>query len=70
MDCRYRRRTQKELDRIRRSLGKVECLPTGEEQMLESGKVYIFGGPITSLLRNEEEMGANLIKEARDRTVD
>lgn len=80
MDCRYRRRTQKELDRIRRSLGKVECLPTGEEQMLGPGKVYIFGGPITgtSLLCNEEleEMGATLdeaerlIKEARDRTVD
>ena len=84
----YRRRTKKELDRIRRSLGKVECvktiLPTGEEQILGPGKVYIFGGPKTgtvtgiSLLRNEEleEMGATLdeaerlIKEARDRTID
>lgn len=75
----YRRKTQKELDRIRRSLGKVGCvktiLPTGEEQML-GPKVGTITG--TSLLCNEEleEMGANLdeaerlIKEARDRTVD
>lgn len=78
----YRRKTQKELDRIRRSLGKVECvktiLPTGEEQMLGPGKVYIFGGPKVGTIGYEEleEMGANLdeaerlIKEARDRTVD
>lgn len=81
----YRRRTQRELDRIRRSLGKVECvktvLPTGEVETLGPGKVYIFGGPkvgtVTGTVGYEqlEEMGANLdeaerlIKEARDRTV-
>ena len=45
----YRRRTQKELNRIRRSLGKVECvkttLSTGEIETLGPGKVYIFGEP-------------------------
>lgn len=82
----YRRRTQKELDRIRRSLGKVECvktvLSTGEVETLGPGKVYIFGGPkvgtVTGTVGYEqlEEMGANLdeaerlIKEARDRTID
>ena len=81
----YRRRTQKELDRIRRSLGKVECvktvLSTGEIETLGPGKVYIFGGPkvgtVTGTVGYEqlEEMGVNLdeaerlIKEARDRTV-
>lgn len=81
----YRRRTKKELDRIKRSLGKVECvktiLPTGEEQMLGSGKVYIFDGPkigtITGTVGYEqlEEMGANLdeaeklIKEAREKKI-
>lgn len=71
----YRRRTQKELDRIRRSLGKVECVKT----ILPTGEVETLGpGTGTSLLCNEEleEMGANLdeaerlIKEARDRTID
>ena len=81
----YRRRTQKELDRIRRSLGKVEyaktTLPTGEMDVLGPGKVYIFGGPKTGIVTGTvgyeqlEEMGANLdeaerlLKEARDRTV-
>ena len=41
----YRRRTKKELDRIRRSLGKVTCvkhtLPTGEVETL---------GPLIDLL--------------------
>jgi hypothetical protein len=77
----YRRRTKKELDRIRRSLGKVECakhtLPTGEVETLGPGKVLIFDkqkvGTVTSLHSNEEEMGGNLdeaeriIKEARER---
>ena len=73
----YRRRTKKELDRIRRSLGKVEyvkhTLPTGEVETLGPGKVYIFGGPKTgvvtgtSLLCNEEleEMGATLDEAER-----
>ena len=74
----YRRRTQKELDRIRRSLGKVTCtLPTGEVETLGPDKVYIFGGPKTGTVGYEEleEIGATLneaerlIKEARDRTV-
>lgn len=80
----YRRRTQKELNRIRRSLGKVNCakvtMSTGDEQVPRSSKVYIFGGPKvgtvtgTSLLRNEkeEEMdeAERLIKEARDKKTD
>lgn len=82
----YRRRTQRELNRIRRSLGKVECvkttLPTGEVETLGPGKVYIFGGPkvgtVTGTVEYEqlEEMGATLdaaerlIKEAHDRAVD
>ena len=70
----YRRRMQKELDRIRRSLGKVECVKT----ILPTGEVETPGpGTGTSLLCNEEleEMGATLdeaerlIKEARDRTI-
>lgn len=57
----YRRRTQKELNRIRRSVGKAECV----ESTAPTGTV-----------RYEEEMGATLneaerlIKEARDKTVD
>lgn len=78
----YRRRTQRELNRIRRSLGKVEILPTGEVETLGPGKVYIFGGPkvgtVTGTVGYEqlEEMGATLneaerlIKEACDRTID
>lgn len=84
MDYRYRRR-KKELDRIRRSLGKVECvktvLPTGEVETLGPGEVYIFGGPkvgiITGTVGYEqlEEMGANLdaaeklIKEAKEKKI-
>ena len=68
----YRRRTQRELNRIRRSLGKVECVKT----ILPTGEVETLGTVTgTSLLCNEEleEMGANLdeaerlIKEARKR---
>lgn len=82
----YRRRTQRELNRIRRSLGKVEyaktTLPTGEIDILGPGKVYIFGGPkvgtVTGTVGYEqlEEMGATLdeaerlIKEASDKKID
>lgn len=68
----YRRRTQRELNRIRRSLGKVECVKT----ILPTGEVETLGpGAGTSLLCNEEleEMGATLdeaerlLKEARKR---
>lgn len=76
----YRRRTQKELDRIRASFCKV---PIGE---LESDKVYVFSEPKvgtvtgtvgSSLLCNEElkEMDANLdeaeklIKEAKEKKI-
>ena len=42
----YRRRTKKELDRIRRSLGKVNCvkhtLPTGEVETLGPGEIFVF----------------------------
>ena len=65
----YRRRTQRELNRIRRSLGKVECVKT----ILPTGEVETLGpGTGTSLLCNEE-MGATLdeaerlIKEAHKR---
>lgn len=76
----YRRRTQRELNRIRRSLGKVTCaehtLPTGEVEVLGPGKVYFFGGPKTGTITgvvSEEEMvdeAERLIKEAHNRTVD
>ena len=82
----YRRRTQRELNRIRRSLGKVTCaeytLPTGEVETLGPGKVYVFGGPkvgtVTGTVGYEqlEEMGVTLneaerlIKEAHDRAID
>lgn len=81
----YRRKTQKELDRIRRSLGKVEyvktTLPTGEVETLGPGKVYIFGGPKTGTVTGTvgyeqlEEMGATLneaerlIKEAKEKKI-
>ena len=76
----YRRRTQKELDRIRRSLGKVTCvkhtLSTGEVEMLGPGETFVFDkekvGKVTGIV-NEEEMvseAERLIKEARDRTID
>lgn len=70
----YRRKTQKELNRIRRSLGKVECAET----TVSTGKVYVFGGPkvgtVTGTVGYEqlEEMGATLneadklIKDARE----
>ena len=75
----YRRRTKKELYRIRRSLGKVECvktiLPTGEVEMLGPGEIFVFDkekvGKVTGIV-NEEEMvseAERLIKEARDRTI-
>lgn len=69
----YRRRTQKELDRIRRSLGKVTCvkhtLPTGEVEIFVFDKEKV--GKVTGIV-NEEEMvseAERLIKEARDRTI-
>ena len=77
----YRRRMQRELDKIRRSLGKVNCvkhtLPTGEVETLGPGKVYVFGGPKTgivtgtSLLRNDEELNEaeKLIKEAKEKKI-
>jgi hypothetical protein len=70
----YHRRTQKELNRIRRSVGKVECV----KSTVPTGKVYVFGGPkigtVTGTVGYEqlEEMGATLneaeklIKNARD----
>ena len=75
----YRRRTQRELNRIRRSLGKVECvktiLPTGEVETLGPGEIFVFDkekvGKVTGIV-NEEEMvseAERLIKEARDRTI-
>ena len=73
----YRRKTQKELNRIRRSLGKVECikhtLPEGNVEILGPGEVFIFDkqkvGTVTgtSLHSNEEleEMGATLDEAER-----
>ena len=63
----YRRKTRKELDRIKKSLGKVS-LPTGEVEKFERDKQK------TDTI-GYEEMGATLseaerlIKEARERTV-
>ena len=81
----YCRRTQKEPDRIKRSLGKVDCakhtLSTGEVETLGPGKVYVFGGPkvgtVTGTVGYEqlEEMGATLdeaeklIKEAKEKKI-
>jgi len=81
----YKRQTRKELDRIRRSLGKVEyakvTLPTGEEQILGPGKVFIFDkqkvGTVTGTVGYEEleEMGATLneaerlIKEVKEKKI-
>ena len=72
-DC---RKMQRELDRIRVSFCKVDCLPIGE---LESDKVYIFSeskvGAVTgtSLLCNEEleeiDEAERLIKEAKEKKV-
>lgn len=74
----YHQRTQKELNRIRRSVGKVECVET----TAPTGKVYVFGGPkvgtVTGTVGYEqlEEMGATLneaeklIKDARDWKVE
>ena len=77
---------QRELNKIRRLLGRVEyakhTLPTGEVETFKPGKLYVFGetkiGTVTGTVGYEqlEEMGANLdeaerlIKEARDRVVD
>ena len=76
----YRRRTQRELNRIRRSLGKVECvkhtLPTGEVEILGPGEIYIFDkqkvGTVTGTVNKEEMISEaeRIIKEARDKTVD
>ena len=81
----YHRRTQKELNRIRRSVGKVECvktgLPIGEIETLKPDKVYTFNktkvGIITATVGYEQlkEMGANLneaeklIKEAKEKKI-
>ena len=69
----YRQRTKKELDRIRASFCKVDCLPIGE---LESDKVYIFSEPkvgaVTGVVSEEEmtDEAERLIKEAHNRTID
>ena len=75
----YRRHTQRELNRIRRSLGKVECvkhtLPTGEVETLGPGEIYVFDkakvGTVTGVVGEEETINEaeRLLKEARDRTV-
>ena len=64
----YRRKTREELDRIRRSFGKV-TLPTGEVEVLGSNILdKQKTGTVTS--RNEElDEAERLIKEARDRIV-
>ena len=81
----YRRQTRKEIEQIKSSLGKVECvkhtLPTGEVEILGPGEVYIFdrqkAGTFTSAVGYEEleEMGATLdeaeklIKEAKEKKI-
>ena len=76
----YRRRTQRELNRIKRSLGKVECvkhtLPTGEAETLGPGKVFIFDkqkvGTVTGIVSEEEmiDEAERFIKEASDKKID
>lgn len=76
----YRRRTKKELDRIRRSLGKVTCvehtLPTGEVETLGPGEIYIFDkqkiGKVIGIANKEEMVSEaeRLIEEAHNRTID
>ena len=76
----YRRHTQRELNRIRRSLGKVECakhtLPDGKVETLGPGEIYVFDkakmGTVTGVVGEEETISEaeRLLKEARDRTID
>lgn len=76
----YRRSTQRELNRLRRSLGKVECvkhtLPTGEVETLGPGEIFVFDkakvGTVTGVVGEEETINEaeRLLKEARDRTID
>ena len=72
----YRRSTQRELNRLRRSLGKVECAKHTMPDTLGPGEIYIFDkekvGKVTgsSLLCNEEMGEAEkLIKEAKEKRV-
>ena len=76
----YRRSTQRELNRLRRSLGKVECvkhtLPDGKIETLGPGEIYVFDkskvGTVTGVVGEEEMVSEaeRLLKEARDRTID
>lgn len=76
----YRRSTQRELNRLRRSLGKVECvkhtLPDGKVETLGPGEILIFDkqkvGTITGVVGEEEMISEaeRILKEARDRTID
>lgn len=54
----YRRQTRKELDRIKRSLGKVECakhtLPTGEVEELGPGELFIFDKQKVGIVKGKE----------------
>ena len=80
-DVRFcRRHTQRELNRLRRSLGKVECvkhtLPTGEVETLGPGEIFVFDkakvGTVTGIVGEEETLSEaeRLLKEANNRTVD
>ena len=66
----YRRKTRKELDRIKKSLGNVS-LPTGEVEVLGSGDTEKVGKVTgSSLLCNEEMSEAEkLIKEAKEKKI-
>ena len=76
----YRRRTQRELNRIRRSLGKVECakhtLPDGKVETLGPGEIYVFDkakvGTVIGVVSREETLSEaeRILKEANNRTVD
>lgn len=76
----YRRSTQRELNRLRRSLGKVTCaehtLPDGKVETLGPGEIYVFDkskvGTVTGVVGEEEIINEaeRLLKEARDRTID
>ena len=74
----YRRSTQRELNRLRRSLGKVECIshlpapnkPLDAEEYITFDKAKV--GTVTGVVGEEETISEaeRLLKEANNRTID
>ena len=72
----YRRRTQRELNRVRRSIGKTESV----KYTMSDGRVATFG-PVEIFVFDEEKVDGDeeeetfneaerVLKEARDRKID